>query len=270
MSLKTSMKKSSVLAGSAIAAAVAVLMATGPVSSADGPRGPGARMGERMAERIKDRCEDMRDRLGKMDRHLSADQLRDIIQGRLAQFDGGNLKVGKVTKKGDDVVALTITTKTGALVSTREFSTKTGMPVGAEDRCDQVAERISKAVARGGEGPGPGGPDGPRRGGRGPGRGPGAEGPGPGPGMGMGMARLGALGLIAEAGPGRDLNLTKDQARKLAEAGLIVVGNPNLKVGEIREKDADTYEVDIVAADNSLVLQRRIDRHTGRPDRGRD
>ena len=251
MSMMRLTKTSSALTGSTIAVAMAALMLSGVASAADGPRGGRAeRMGERMAERIKDRCDDMRERLEKLDRNLTSDQLRDIIQGRLASLNGGNLKVGKATKKGDDVVTLEIVTKSGALVNVRDFSTKTGMPVGAGERCDQVAERISKAVANRGDGPGPGG------------RGPGGRGPG-----GPEMGRLAALGLIADAGPDRDLNLTKDQARKLAEAALIVVGNPRLKVGDIREKDPGTYEIDIVAADNSLVFHRELDRHSGRSNR---
>ena len=44
-------------------------------------------------------------------------------------------------------------------------------------------------------------------------------------------------------------------------------GNPNLKVGAVKEKDKDTYTVDIVAANNSLVVQRDVDKHTGRTER---
>jgi hypothetical protein len=66
---------------------------------------------------------------------------------------------------------------------------------------------------------------------------------------------------------GRDLNLNADQVKKLAEARLIMSGNPNLKVGAVKEKDKDTYTVDIVAANNSLVVQRDVDKHTGRTER---
>jgi hypothetical protein len=65
----------------------------------------------------------------------------------------------------------------------------------------------------------------------------------------------------------RDLALTVEQAKKLAEARIIMMGNPNLKVGAVKEKDADTISVDIVASDNSLVSQHLIDRHTGRRKR---
>jgi hypothetical protein len=192
----------------------------------------------------------MKERMAKVDRDLTADQIRDIVEGRLAKSGNDNLKVGKITAKGDDIVALDITTKTGAIVSTREISMRTGLPVGAEQRCDRMVERLTQAAARGDVGLGF----------RGPGRG------GPRDGM-MGgpRGRMAELGFLGKVGPDRDLNLTEDQVRTLAEAGLIVMGNPNLRVGAIKEKDANTYVVDIVASDKSLVMQREIDRHSGRP-----
>ncbi len=41
-------------------------------------------------------------------------------------------------------------------------------------------------------------------------------------------------------------------------------GNPNLKVGKITEKDADTIVTEIVTKDGSLVRKIEVDRHTGR------
>ena len=79
------------------------------------------------------------------------------------------------------------------------------MPVEAGQRCDKIEERIEKAKADGGPGRG--------RGGR----------------MIQGMALMGA------GGPDRDLNLTADQVKKLAEARLIMLGNPHLKVGSVKE-----------------------------------
>ena len=84
-------------------------------------------------------------------------------------------------------------------------------------------------------------------------------------GMGAGGMRPGAMGPGgAGSNPGRDLKLGVDQARKLAEAALIMRGNPRLKVGAVKEKDADTITVEIVAANNSLVAERETDRHSGR------
>ena len=40
-------------------------------------------------------------------------------------------------------------------------------------------------------------------------------------------------------------------------------GNPNLKVGDIVEKDDDTVTADVVTKDGSLVMRYMVDRHTG-------
>ncbi|MBM3513707.1 MAG: hypothetical protein FJX59_08325 [Alphaproteobacteria bacterium] len=228
------------LAGRTIIASLAAALLAGTVNAAEfGPRGGRFMSSDRMAERVKERCDAMKERLAKMDRDLSAAQIKDIIEGRLAQSGDDNLKVGKAGAKGD-VVTIDIVTKTGAKVSSHEFSTKTGLPVGAGSMCDRAVERMEQAADRRDERRGP---------------------------MMGGPGLRGGLGLIGDMGLDRDLELSMDQARKLAEAGLILMGNPNLKVGEIKEKNADTYVVDIVAADNSLVAQREINRHTGRPAR---
>ena len=63
----------------------------------------------------------------------------------------------------------------------------------------------------------------------------------------------------------RDLDLTSDEARTLVEARLIMRGNDRVKVGQVVEKDEDTYLVDIVTVDNSLVRQVEVDRDNGLP-----
>ena len=70
------------------------------------------------------------------------------------------------------------------------------------------------------------------------------------------------------AGPGAsgqqgNLNLSTDDVRKRLEGWLTWQGNPRLKVGEVKEKDADTIEADILTKDNSLVQRFAVDRHTG-------
>lgn len=70
------------------------------------------------------------------------------------------------------------------------------------------------------------------------------------------------------AGPGAygqqgDLNLSTDDVKTRFERWIDLRGNPRLKVGDIRTKDADTFEVDIVTKDNSLVEQFLVNRHTG-------
>ena len=47
------------------------------------------------------------------------------------------------------------------------------------------------------------------------------------------------------------------------ERWLAWQGNQRLKLGEVKEKDADTITADIVTKDNSLVERFIVDRHTG-------
>ncbi|MEJ2621146.1 MAG: hypothetical protein P8163_13035 [Candidatus Thiodiazotropha sp.] len=61
----------------------------------------------------------------------------------------------------------------------------------------------------------------------------------------------------------RALDLTADEAKTLVSARLIMQGNDRLKVGPVIEKDADTYLVDIITVDNSLVRQVEVDRDNG-------
>ncbi|MBL8628134.1 MAG: hypothetical protein JNM81_00795 [Rhodospirillaceae bacterium] len=228
---------------------IALMLGFGTVAAgaayAQGPAGqmPGGDRGqrfERMAERMKDRCEDFQAKLTSMDKKLTTEQVREIVAGRLAERGNPNLKVGKATAKGDVVSVEIVTAKENSLVATRELSTKTGLPPTAGQRCDKLEERIEKAKAdgKGGE--------------RAQRRGPGGRGDG-----------FGLMGRDAD----RDLNLTGDQVKKLAEARLIMQGNPRLKVGAVKEKDKDTYTVDIVTVDNALVVTREVDKHSGRPSR---
>ena len=63
----------------------------------------------------------------------------------------------------------------------------------------------------------------------------------------------------------RNLDLTADEAKTLVEAKLIMHGNDRLKAGQVIEKDSDTFLVDIVTVDNSLVRQLEVDRDKGLP-----
>jgi hypothetical protein len=121
-----------------------------------------------------------------------------------------------------------------------------------------------------GPGGGPGGGSGPENCpfyGQGPGGGPGGPG-------GPGWMRGGGYGPgWMRGGPGRgpgwygqqgDLNLKVDDVKAQLERWITRQGNPRLKVGEVKEKDADTIEADIVTKDNSLVQRFTIDRHSGR------
>ena len=75
------------------------------------------------------------------------------------------------------------------------------------------------------------------------------------------MKHKGQRGPVAD----RELDLTAEEAKTLVEARLIMDGNDRLKIGQVTEKDQETYLVDIVTLDNSLVRQVEVDRDNGLP-----
>lgn len=77
-------------------------------------------------------------------------------------------------------------------------------------------------------------------------------------------------GLMRGYGPGPgwnsgrgDLNLSTDNVKTYFERWLAWQGNPRLKVGDVKEQDADSIGVDIVTKDNSLVQRFIVNRHDG-------
>lgn len=79
-------------------------------------------------------------------------------------------------------------------------------------------------------------------------------GPGYGPGM-MGPGWYGRQG---------NLNLTTDDVKNYLERWIAFQGNPRLKVGDVKEKDANTIEADIVTKEGNALVQRFVvDRQTG-------
>jgi hypothetical protein len=110
----------------------------------------------------------------------------------------------------------------------------------------------------------------------------GGYGPGGGPGFNCPWADGGGPGWMhggrgygpgwMRSGPGRfgssdDLKLTTDNVKTQLDRWLTRRGNPRLKVGDVKEKDADTIVADIVTKDNSLVQRFNVNRHTGDYDR---
>jgi hypothetical protein len=106
----------------------------------------------------------------------------------------------------------------------------------------------------GGPGPGPGG-------GYGPGYHMRGWGGGYGPGMMQGYGP--GYGPRADAQGNQTLNLSTDDVKSRMERWLTWQGNPRLKLGEVKEKDADTITAVIVTKDNSVVQRFIVDRHTG-------
>ncbi len=89
--------------------------------------------------------------------------------------------------------------------------------------------------------------------------GPGMMGQGMGPGMMMGRGMVGQ-------GPGTmalPQDLSVESVRHMLEHQLAWQGNPNLKLGNVEEKDEDTILAEIVTRDGSLVRRLQVDRHTG-------
>ncbi len=117
-----------------------------------------------------------------------------------------------------------------------------------------------------GYGPGMMGGYGPGYGMMGPGYGPGMMGYGGGYGPGYGMMGRGyghGPGMMYGYGPGNqgDLNLSTDQVKQYLEQ---MIRNPNLKVGDVKEKDSDTIVAEIVTKQgNSLVQRLDFNRHNG-------
>lgn len=62
---------------------------------------------------------------------------------------------------------------------------------------------------------------------------------------------------------GNAVNLTVDQVKSQLDRWIERQGNPRLKAGDVKEKDADTIQADVVTKDNSLVQRFEINRHTG-------
>jgi hypothetical protein len=103
--------------------------------------------------------------------------------------------------------------------------------------------------------------------------GPGMMGPGMmGPGM-MGQGTMGQGMMGSGMMDGRPMgpvmtqplrsDLSAGDVQHMMEHRLAWQGNPNVKVGEVTEKDEDTIVAEIVTQDGSLVQKIEIDRHTG-------
>lgn len=89
-------------------------------------------------------------------------------------------------------------------------------------------------------------------------------------GMGGGMMGGGMMGgdiMGGDPGPcgmmGDDRDLSSDRVRDILEGRLAWIGNNRLKVGKVETKDNNSYLVEIVTVDDSLVQKLEIDRKTG-------
>lgn len=91
-----------------------------------------------------------------------------------------------------------------------------------------------------------------------------------------GCGMMGGPGMMGGYGPGPmmgygpgyygnqpNLNLTVDNVKNYLGRMIAIQGNTRLKVGDVKEKDADTIIADTVTKENSLVQRFNVDRHTG-------
>jgi hypothetical protein len=60
-----------------------------------------------------------------------------------------------------------------------------------------------------------------------------------------------------------NLDLSTDDVKSYLERWLAWHGNPRLKVGDVKEKDANTIVTDIVTKDSSLAQRFVVDRRNG-------
>ena len=110
---------------------------------------------------------------------------------------------------------------------------------------------------------GPGYGPGMMRGGYGHRHGHGMRGGGYGPGP-----MMDGYGQRYHGGPGNyggrvTVTLSTDNVKDYFERLIATEGNPRLKVGDVKEKDADTIVAEIVTKDNSLVQRFAVNRHSG-------
>jgi hypothetical protein len=90
-------------------------------------------------------------------------------------------------------------------------------------------------------------------------------GPGAWSGHGRGMMREYEPGVTGSRwnAPWQNLDLSTDDVKSYFDRWIAWLGNPRLKVGEVKEKDADTIVADIVTKDNSLVQRFVVNRRNG-------
>lgn len=59
-------------------------------------------------------------------------------------------------------------------------------------------------------------------------------------------------------------NLTNDDVRKIAEAGLLWLGERNWRIGEVKDAGSRTAEFTLVTENGGVIARFTMDRDTGR------
>ena len=186
---------------------------------------------------------------------LTVEEVKKFIETRHAANANTMFKLGEVTQKDENTISVQKLDAAGNVVRTMEFPTK-------------VAQT---AAGQPGYGPGYGMRGGQMGGGYGQGYGMrggrmggyGRHGGQMGGGYGMRGGQMGGYGMGFAANTAAPITL--DQVTSMMTARLAMWNNPNLKLGEITEKDENTISAEIVTLDGSLVQRLEFDRKTGRP-----
>jgi|GEM_PF-2986669 len=176
------------------------------------------------------------------DRTLTVDEVTSFLNAMNVVSGRGDFKVGEV-KEADDTIKAQIVDASGDVVRTLVFPTKVDTLRGPANFGPGM--RGDRRMSRFG---------GPQSGG------PGQFGPGQGRGPGGSDFFQGV-----EAGLQADGVISTDEIKGLLEKRLAMWNNPNVKVGNVVEKDDNTISAEIVTKDGSLVQNLEFDRKTGRP-----
>ncbi len=198
---------------------------------------------------------------------ITVDEVKTFIEARHLQRGFEQFTIGEVVEKDENTITAQILDADGEKVRVLSFprkvdTTMANAPAGPGYGYGMRGQGRGGFHGRGGFGPGMqrGDCGAPGYGMRG---GPGGRG-----GFGPGMMRGDAGGRDFGRGMGYGLQadgvVTVDEVKGLLEQRLAMWRNPNLKVGEVKEKDEYTITAEIVTKDGSLVQSMEFDRKTGR------
>lgn len=175
---------------------------------------------------------------------LSPDQIKTVIDGRLV-LKRSDLKVGKVTDKDGNTYEVELVKPDGTVAEHATVDKRFARPSGA------LAGMGPGMMGPGGMGPGGMGPHGKFMHGRGDGPRCGYD-DDRGPGQRMGMF-----------GGQRETPLTAVQVKDIIE-GRIAMRGENYTVGKVAEKDADTWQAEVLGAGGKVEHSVLVDKQSGR------
>ena len=193
---------------------------------------------------------------------LSVDEVKKFIETRHAANPNAPFKLGEVTQKDENTISAQMLDASGNVVRTMEIPTKVNQAASNQPAYGQGfgmrGGQMGYGKGYGMRGYHQGGGYG-RHGGQ---MGYGMRGNQMGGGYGAQGYRMG-MGFAPAA---ITAPVTVDSIKSIVAARLSMWSNPNLKLGEVVEKDENTISAEIVTIDGSLVQRLEFDRKTGRPN----